>query len=226
MVGNDINRGSGSAELLNPSSFMYVAVRTWSAGGGASPSAAPLKLMVLDEIQVAYSKPEQIAALTEYMKNIASGQQQQGTSVGVARIVLAGVHGDSPSMGSSSAGRSGSKTPFTFGQEHLVGLLSTSAVGPLEDDQFQQKAVAAAAAAVGSDQEAKDHHLEYMKNHAPSVAFTAVEAELYWQKFWKDEEMRAKLFTMTSPSVQEHLLWVTAGQVSICTWIGWCCCDK
>lgn len=187
------------------------------AGGGAPPG---LKLLVVDEIQAAYGKQKQLHELLEYTKDVACGQQLQGDTAGPARIVLASVHSDAPGLGPSKASGKELAMPFAYGPEHLVQLLATSDDGSLKYGELLRHAAAAVAAAKGTDEEVKEVIREFMKRHAPSVAFGTAEADTYWQRFW-DDELRSTAFQMVGPSVQEHLLWVTSGQVSMVIMMWW-----
>ena len=90
--------------------------------GGVPPNQrqGQLNLLLLDEMQLTYNRFGQIAPLVEYMKDTL------GTGHGVTRIIMGSVHGDSPSLGTSSqTSSSPATTPFNYGPEHLVQLLPT-----------------------------------------------------------------------------------------------------
>lgn len=185
------------------------AVSTTDGGAPPNHGQSPLNLLLLDEMQLTYSRPAQIDRLVEYMKDTA------GIGHGVTRIIMASVHGDSPSLGTSSQTSSSSTTtPFNYGPEHLVQLLQNHSAVPLSDEALLELAVATSQAANRGDIAAKQQLSDKLGQQAPSVGFTAVETSDLWARHW-DGQPAGSWFAMSDPSVQEHLWRVTAGQVSM-----------
>lgn len=167
-------------------------------------------LLCIDEMQSAYGKTQQLQDLLGYIKSLNSASPRS------TRIVMASIHGDSPSFGDRSS--ASSCTPFQYGQEHLISLYPFSS----ECNSHSEAAAAAAAAAdelakaiSAGDEAAKEDSLKALRENAPGLALTWEDFEALWAAPWCGLQVRRQLFTMTAPTVKEHLFWVTGGQVSM-----------
>jgi hypothetical protein len=185
-------------------------------GGAAGAGSDGLVLLCIDEMQSAYGKAtQQLQDLLDHIKSLATASPRS------TRIVMASIHGDSPSFGERFS--AGSCTPFQYGPEHLVSLYPSSPGSSSHVEAAAAVATAAddlAKAISAADEAAKAKSRQALAASAPGLALTTEDFEALWAAPWCDPQIRVHLFTMTAPAVKEHLFWVTGGQVSMQLQVG------